>query len=192
MRLQHLAEQKEAKEKKFENFNQIFLKERITFNNKKMKTIKKIISLSTILGVIFIISSLVSSCNEESCCGNNSSDIVPNGECWISDCRLENNKLPYPNPVKSGGTIKLDLTCGAILRNMQFVNITYKVYVCSLNGQLVSSTTVGPIPSNSNIQQIPVLTNVSFAAGEYFLTVIAELSSCGTKRVICNSKIVVI
>lgn len=156
-----------------------------------MKTINTILLTLFLFLTIISLSVLVTSCSEPTCCGNNSPDISPNGECWISDCRLEGSKLPYPNPVKAGGTIKLDMTCGAVLRNMQFVNISYKVYVCNLNGQIVLNNTVGPIPSNSSIQQIAIIPNVNFAAGEYFLTVIADLSSCGTKKVLCNSKIIV-
>lgn len=119
-------------------------------------------------------------------------DTGSNADCWFGDCRPENGKLPYPNPVQRGGTVRLDVSCGAATRSMQFVSTSFRVYICNAAGQQVSTTTVGPLPPNSNIQQVPIWSNVSVAAGTYFITVVGDIGPCGTKKLVTNFKIVVV
>jgi hypothetical protein len=119
-------------------------------------------------------------------------DAAPSGDCWFGDCRLENAQQLYPNPVQKGGTVKLDMSCGAATRDMKFVSTSIRVYICNMNGQTVSNFTVGPFPPNSSIQQIPIWSNVNVAAGTYLVTVVADLGPCGTKKLVSNVKIVVV
>ncbi len=158
-----------------------------------MKIQLSILRRLTGFGAIAIIAmvSLVPSCSTPPTCNVNP-DRSPSGECWFGDCRLENGKLPYPNPVSKGGTVKLDMTCGVASRNMQFQSTSVQVTVCNSLGQVVSSFTAGPFPPNSSIQQIPIWSNVNVAAGTYLITVVTDLGLCGTKTPIKNFKIVVI
>jgi hypothetical protein len=105
---------------------------------------------------------------------------------------LENGKLPYPNPVAKGGTVKLDMSCGVASRNMQFLSTSFHVSVCNSLGQHVTSFTAGPFPPNSNIQQVPIWSNVNVAAGQYLITVVADLGPCGTKTLLSNFQLVVV
>jgi hypothetical protein len=84
------------------------------------------------------------------------------------------------------------MSCGGATRNMQFVQTSVHVEICNLLGQKVSSFTAGPFPPNSNIQQIPIWTNVSVAAGTYFVTVTGDITPCGTKVLLKNAQLVVL
>lgn len=158
-----------------------------------MKTKRHVLGTLALLGALSVAIS-APACNPSSSQPTCSPgpDAGPNGDCWFGDCRLENGKLLYPNPVEKGGTVKLDMTCGAATRNMQFVSTGLRVYVCNVLGQTVSNHTVGPFPPNSSIQQVPVWSNINVAAGTYLVTVVADMGPCGTKTLVLNSKLVVV
>lgn len=144
-----------------------------------------------LLSALVAFAALAPSCSTAPTCKSRP-DTSPGGDCWFSDCRLENAKAPYPNPVSRGGALKLDMSCGGATRNMQFINTSMQVSICNTNGQQVTSFTVGPFPPNSNIQQVPIWSNVNVAAGTYLVTVVADLGPCGTKTLISSAKVVVV
>lgn len=148
------------------------------------------IRAAVLLTTISVVIAFGSSCKSTPPTCGNQSDIAPNGDCWFGDCRLENAKALYPNPVQRGGIVKLDMTCGGATRNMQFVQTSVHVDVCNILGQHVSSFTVGPFPPNSNIQQIPIW-NVNVAAGTYLVTVSGDITPCGSKVLLKNVQLIV-
>lgn len=156
-----------------------------------MKTKTSILRKSALLGVIAF-ASLGAACPASNPTCDQGPDRSANADCWFGDCRLEHTNQPYPTLVQRGGTVKLDMSCGVASRNMQFLSTSLHVSVCNLLGQHVTSFTAGPFPPNSNIQQVPIWSNINVAAGQYLVTVVADLGPCGTKTLISNFQITVV
>jgi len=91
---------------------------------------------------------------------------------------------PFPNPVQTGGTVKLKMKIGGV--NSQYSPIPAVIstrVLSSVTGALVTQQTQPAIQPSSNFQDVPIWTNIAVAPGIYVLEVTVNLGDCGFKRI---------
>lgn len=112
----------------------------------------------------------------------NEDNLAKEETCFAATVLEQGN--PFPNPVQSGGTVKLKMKIGAVDNNFTPItaSILTKVF-SSTTGQLVTQQNVGTVPPSSSFQDIPIWTNINVASGTYLLEVTVDVGACGTKKI---------
>lgn len=120
--------------------------------------------------------------NQNSSSGCVNEDNLATAEtCFAATVLVQGN--PFPNPVQSGGTVKLRMKIGAVDNNFTPISASISTKVLSVSGQLVTQQNVGSVPPSSSFQDVPIWTNINVASGTYLLEVTVDLGACGTKKI---------
>jgi hypothetical protein len=117
--------------------------------------------------------------NKSSCI--NEDNLATANTCLSATVITQGN--PFPNPVSSGGTVKLKMKLAGVDAQMNVLNATVKTKIFSLNGQLVTQQSIGNFPTSASFQDIPIWQNVNVSAGIYLLEITADFGACGYKKI---------
>lgn len=121
----------------------------------------------------------------------NTENLAKDNSCFAATVLDQGN--PFPNPVQSGGTVKLKMKIGAVDNN--FIPITASISTkvfSSTSGQLVTQQSAGTVPPSSGFQDVPIWTNISVASGTYYLEVTVDVGTCGSRSICLKDKRIVV
>ena len=120
----------------------------------------------------------------------NEDNLANETSCLAATVLMQGN--PFPNPVQSGGTVKLKMKIGAVDSQINTLSAMISTKVFSISGQLITQQNAGTVQSSGSYQDIPIWTNVSVASGTYYLEVTVNVGVCGSKTICLSDKQIIV
>ena len=137
-----------------------------------------------VIGFSLLLAVLISSCGPRQVCVPED-NLAKEARCLAAIVIPEG--VPFPNSVSQGGTLNFKIKIAGVTPALTLLPATVTTTVVSSAGALVGVYTT-TVMSNANPQIVPLLSNITFAAGTYIVQEInVSFDACGNKR-ICVGK----